>query len=162
MLDNVSIIIPLAPNEAAHNSLLESLKHTNAEVILSQKNGRATSLNAGAKQATREWLWFLHGDSIVSDKALTALDEAIHNHPDDLLYYDLKFAEGGLAKVNAVGANIRSRILNLPYGDQGLCLSKDQFNRIGGYDKPHRMAKIFCLSVKLNKRALQLLPCPAH
>ena len=41
----------------------------------------------------------------------------------------------GLAmQLNAAGANLRSRWLGLPFGDQGLVLPRASFERLGGFD----------------------------
>jgi hypothetical protein len=132
-LNHVSIIIPVASSETAHDQLLGDLKHLNNEIIVSSEGSRAKSLNAGAAQATQAFLWFLHADSRVSADNLTDLAQALEKRPDALHYFDLSYEENGLPTLNAWGANIRSRLFGLPYGDQGFCISKTLFNKIGGY-----------------------------
>ena len=51
MLDNVSIIIPVALNETAHEILLKDLESCGAEIIVSSEGSRAASLNVGAEKA---------------------------------------------------------------------------------------------------------------
>lgn len=133
VLNNVSIIVPLAPNEVQHKALLDDLKRTNAEIILSSEPSRAKSLNAGEKKAKHNILWFLHADSRVSKDNIQALNKAIATTPDAVHYFDLNFEQRGMIKLNALGANMRSYLFNLPYGDQGFCISKKSFDLIGGY-----------------------------
>jgi hypothetical protein len=132
-LEQVSIIIPTASNETAHERLLEDLKHLGTEIIVSSEVSRAKSLNAGAAKASRPFLWFLHADSSVRAENLIDLEQALMWRSDTLHYFDLAYEEGGLTSLNAWGANIRSRLCGLPYGDQGFCISKTLFERLGGY-----------------------------
>ena len=132
MLDRVSIIIPLAPDETAQDTLLKDLKGCGAEIIVSSEDTRAKSLNAGAKKAQKEFLWFLHADSRVTSENIGVLERCLKREPQALHYFFLKFGYG-FAAFNAWGANVRSAFFALPYGDQGFCLSKDVFETIGGY-----------------------------
>jgi len=132
-LEKVSIIIPVWHQETELNTLLKDLEGTGAEIILSEEGSRAKSLNGGAIKATREFLWFLHADSRISVENITRLNTSMLQSPDALLYFKLKFAEGGLSAINAHGANLRSSLFSLPYGDQALCVSKEQFQLIGNY-----------------------------
>lgn len=133
VLAQVSIIIPVAGGETAHELLLNDLKGLESEIIISSEGTRAVSLNKGAAKASQPFLWFLHADSRVSAENITDLAQAIENHAQALHYFDLAYEEGGLPALNALGANIRSRVFGLPYGDQGFCISKAVFDDIGGY-----------------------------
>ncbi|MCC6597787.1 MAG: hypothetical protein IT559_03255 [Alphaproteobacteria bacterium] len=133
VIDRVSIIIPVAPGETAHERLLEDIKHLNTEIIISSESSRAKSLNAGAAKARNPFLWFLHADSRVSAENISRLEQELTRRSNVLHYFDLAYEEGGLATLNAWGANIRSRLCGLPYGDQGFCISKTLFEKIGGY-----------------------------
>lgn len=145
MLDNVTIIIPVAPDEHAHKAVLDDLKNTQAEVILSSEGSRAKSLNMGADRAQHNILWFVHADSRINADNLSKLNQSLQHNPDSLHYFDLQFDGGGLVALNALGANIRSRILATPYGDQGLCISKSQFEKAGRYpeDVPYAEDLLF-------------------
>lgn len=132
-LEQVSIIIPIAPGETAHHRLLESLKPLSSEIIVSSEGSRAKSLNAGAARAQKPFLWFLHADTSLNKENFIALELALKREPNNLHYFDLSYTEGGLASLNAHGANIRSRLFGLPYGDQGFCISQHLFDTIGGY-----------------------------
>jgi len=134
LLSDISIIIPIAPDEDAHKTLLNDLKHTNAEIILSSSTSRAKSLNEGADKATRETLCFLHADTRINKAAINALENA--RNPNAINYFGLSYGRG-LTQLNAIGANLRSRLFALPYGDQGFTLTKHLFNQIGGFPESH-------------------------
>lgn len=99
--------------------------------------GRARQMNVAAGRANGEWLWFLHADSQLSEEAWPALNAFIRSDEDALGYFDLEFCDDGprLTALNAWGANLRSRLFGLPFGDQGFILRRDRFFKLGGFDE---------------------------
>ncbi len=101
--------------------------------------GRAAQLNAGAAAAQGRFLWFVHADSCLSPWVIKQLLVGISDRPQALHCFRLHFDNaGGLTnriKLNAVGANLRSRWLKVPFGDQGFCLSAQLFEQLGGYNE---------------------------
>ena len=99
---------------------------------------RGEQLRAGAALAKAEVLWFLHADSRLDDHSLAALKAACDKQDDNTLYYfNLAFYDGVLTRIHAWGANIRSRLLKAPYGDQGLLVRRSDYEAVGGYpDQP--------------------------
>ncbi len=157
-IEQVSIIIPAAPDEPALETLLGDLKPLDNEIIISSEGTRAKSLNAGAAKAQHKFLWFLHADSRVTKENILALDKSLQQNPDALHYFDLKFDTPSLPILNAWGANMRSRLFALPYGDQGFCISKKLFEEAGGYpeDIPYGEDLMFArkarqAGIKLNR-----------
>lgn len=130
----ISVIIPLAANENQHQALIASLP-AEWEIIPSQEGSRAKSLNMGAAKATGDYLWFLHADSQLDATCVPALHRTITQHPDALFYFDLAFSRDGLRLMwlNALGVRFRSRVLGAPFGDQGLCIGKALFEKLGGF-----------------------------
>lgn len=134
----LSIIIPIAPNE--DNLMVEDdLKSLpdDVEIIRGKSleiSGRAVQMNRGAKEAKGEFLWFLHSDSKLSGDSFIKLSKAIEQYPDKLHYFKLGFYDGSKAmKITEIGANLRSGLLGVPFGDQGFCISKKKFDKVGGY-----------------------------
>lgn len=160
LLDNVSIIIPTASNETKLDILLKDLESAGAEIITSSEVTRAKSLNAAASKATGEYLWFLHADSRISSDNLKALEMSLQENSESLRYFNLAFDGGFPTNINALGANLRSHIFGMPYGDQGLCISKTLFDKIGGYreDVPYGEDLIFVLTAKNLKIKLKNIP----
>ncbi|MBL4801419.1 MAG: glycosyltransferase family 2 protein [Emcibacter sp.] len=161
-LGNLSIIIPLGPYEDQLPALLDDLSvlGPDTEIILVScgdkplapiretglrcimaAQGRAIQQNAGAKAARYDLLWFLHADSRVTAEMLIMLEHSLAEAPEALHYFHLKFRKDGPRGMwlNEWGTRFRSQILKIPFGDQGFCLSKKQFERIGGFpeDAPY-------------------------
>jgi len=149
-LNNVSVIIPVWQQETELNKLLNDLAPYGAEIIQSSDGSRAKSLNTGAAQAKREFLWFLHADSRINQNSISALNKSISEHSKAVHYFELVFEKAGISAWNASWANLRSAWFKLPYGDQGLCVSKAQFEKINGYpeDTPYGEDLLFIRKAK--------------
>lgn len=160
VLENVSIVIPVAVGEVAHEVLLGDLEGLGSEIIISSEGTRAASLNAGAARAGRKFIWFLHADSRVDAMCFEALAERLERTPEGLHYFDLGFDGGGLMAVNAVGANVRSRLFGWAYGDQGFCISQAQFEAVGGYreDVVYGEDLLFVRTVRVAGVSLRRVP----
>lgn len=105
-----------------------------AELVRSPK-GRGTQMAAGAKASRGEWLLFLHSDTALSEGWAHDIRKHMvecHDHPG---YFRLAFDAKGFAPWFVSGwANIRAALFGLPYGDQGLLVSRLEYNRAGGFD----------------------------
>lgn len=152
-LKNVSIIIPARPDELYLENLLSDLKKLNleAQIIVSEEGSRAKSLNEGAKKSNRDFLWFLHADSNITLDNIRSLEENLRKKPHQLHFFDLEYSkEVYFCFLNAFGANIRSRLFSLPYGDQGFCISKENFLKTSFFheDTPYGEDLLFALEAK--------------
>lgn len=154
-MQDISIIIPVAPNDDAWRNLIDTLPHRDkfAEIILvghslpsngleqniiyisSRKNGRASNMNYAASVAKSKFLWFVHADSHISETAIHALVESTNTYPNRLHYFNLQFSEYPIMKLNSWGVKFRSDILKCPFGDQAFCVAAELFHKIGGYDE---------------------------
>ena len=103
--------------------------------VVLQSGSRAEKMNAGSLYAKQPFLWFLHADTRLSPRAVTALCEQLETYPERLHYFALRFKEEGLKfmRINEFGVMLRSRFLGMPFGDQGFCLSKEGFSRASCY-----------------------------
>ena len=149
-LENISVIIPVWKQETEIKKLLNDLEPFGAEIIKCSEGSRAKSLNVGAAKASREFLWFLHADSRINQHNINTLIQSIEKHPNAVHYFGLVFENAGLSAWNASWANLRSSWFKLPYGDQGLCVSKTQFKKIGAYpeDTPYGEDLLFIRKAK--------------
>ncbi len=98
--------------------------------------GRGTQIRAGCVLASRTWLLILHADSSLpaewADTVRAFVTAPEHRHR--AAYFRLAFDEDSWpARRTAALANLRSRLLALPYGDQGLLISRTLLDEIGGF-----------------------------
>ena len=101
--------------------------------FLSTPIGRGNQMAAAARVARGDWLLFLHSDSVLGRDWQSAVIRHLSN-PEQAAYFKLRFDEATFpARTVAGWANFRSRWLGLPYGDQGLLISKRLYKRIGGH-----------------------------
>ncbi|NUO19059.1 TIGR04283 family arsenosugar biosynthesis glycosyltransferase [bacterium] len=156
--ESVSVIIPTLNEEKRLPKLLEflaleqprpevivvdggSLDHTRdkaeiwADKVLVTGAGRGRQLNLGAEHARGDILWFLHADSEPPRHSVAKILEVMHNRPElSGGAFRLKFDRSSLSlRAIAYGANIRSRVFSMPWGDQGLFVRKPVFMELGGF-----------------------------
>jgi len=110
----------------------EIAQQCQARVVVCQK-GRGIQLNAGAALASGEYLLFLHADAQLPEGYDATIRDVLH-HGAIAGAFRLRINHDtpGLRMV-ASFANLRSRILQRPYGDQGLFLRSQTFFEMGGF-----------------------------
>ena len=98
--------------------------------------GRGTQLAAGAERATGEWLLFLHADTALDpgwEKVVRAfMDEPGNAGRIGYFRFGLDDSSPGARWLEAAVA-MRCRLLRLPYGDQGMLMSRALYHRLGGF-----------------------------
>lgn len=205
---DLSIVIPLAPNEKLNPKLMECLSlmklSGSAEVILVSSDegtlstcmdedggghetrealeqsksvlalplrsivapsGRASCMNAGAAESTGQVLWFLHADCYFSNQSMKAVNQQLEKiciqlETNKIFYWNLAFYDGGgLINLNQWGVRFRSHFLKTPFGDQGLCMTKQLFEALGGYDvtAPYGEDHLFIRQARRHNIAIESL-----
>lgn len=95
--------------------------------------GRGGQIARGVAASAGDWLLILHADTHLSDGWTSAARAHMTAYPDRAGYFRLSFrAQGAAPRLVAGGANLRSRLLGLPYGDQGLLISRKLLAEVGG------------------------------
>ena len=96
--------------------------------------GRGRQMNAGAEIARGEVLLFLHADTQLPDGAFAAIWEAVGDGRCVGGAFELGFDSSRIIyRTIAYWGNVRNRLSKVPFGDQGIFIRKDYFERIGGY-----------------------------
>ena len=102
--------------------------------LLVAKRGRGNQMNEGARVGTCDVLLFLHADSIFPSDGFSAISKALENTDIVGGAFRLKIDSHSLfLKFIATMANMRSSLFGLPYGDQGIFVRREIFNKMGGY-----------------------------
>ena len=158
--EKISIIIPVLNELNTIAATLASTAGTNVEVIvvdggsvdgtldlvkslgvtvLSSPAGRAVQMNAGAVVATGDILLFLHADTLLPPEFDTMIRTVMSPSPAGSQVavagaFSLQIdAPARSFRAIECGVNWRSRLLQLPYGDQAIFLRATTFDRLGGF-----------------------------
>ena len=135
---------------------IKKLSNEIGAVFIKGQKGRGIQLHRGAMKATGKWILFIHSDTVLPSGWAIAFLKHIKNQ-ENAGYCKLSFDDPSLmAKLMSFGANLRSSIFKLPYGDQGLLISKKLYNEIGGYPDLPLMEDVAI--VKFLKQKIQVVP----
>lgn len=96
--------------------------------------GRARQLNHGAAVAGGDILLFLHADTLLPEGFQAEVEACLARPGAVAGAFRLRLVgrQRGLGLV-AWGANVRSRLAQLPYGDQGLFMARGMFRAMNGF-----------------------------
>lgn len=102
--------------------------------VIECRRGRARQMNHGARHAQGEILLFLHADCLVPEGAFGMVRKALEGPGVLAGAFDLRINHPGARfRVVEWGANVRSRLTRVPYGDQGLFMMAETFRLMGGF-----------------------------
>lgn len=131
-----------------------SLARAAGAVIVRGAPSRGGQLLRGAAAAGGEWLLFLHADTVLPPGWAGCVQA--HLPTGRPAFFRLRFDRGGrAARLVAGWANLRARLLRLPYGDQGLLISRAEYDRVGGYPDIPLMEDV-ALARRLGRRLVAL------
>lgn len=178
-LSEVAVVVPVGPGDDAWRGLLEQLSGAGpfSEIVLAAAEpapadlpedvrwiqcprGRAGQLNAGARATRAPFLWFLHADSRLASDTLASLERALRDAPGALHFFDLRFLDDGppLMRLNELGVRLRARWGGMPFGDQGFCLRRGVWERLGGFRTDVAYGEDHLLAWKARQSRVPLRP----
>ena len=184
----LSVIIPVGPGDQAWHGLLPQLAGLpeSTELIISacepvpdeestrldsvchachwlqSRPGRAYQLNRGIEFGQGRMLWLLHADSRPTPDVIQQVCQWVDQHKEGWLYFDLAFDDRlwGRMQLNTIGARLRSRLFDLPFGDQGWLISRQRFEHVGPFDASWHRGED--LEWAMRARRHQLKPVPSQ
>ncbi len=134
---------------------IEALADATGARLVRAKRGRGHQLATAALVARSGWLMFLHADTRPLDGWIGAVRDHLERAPDHAAFFKLRFRSSHpMSRVTAAWANIRARVLALPYGDQGLLIPASLYERIGGYPDIPLMEDV-AIADRLGRRHLR-------
>ena len=129
--------------------------------LIEAPKGRGGQLRAGAQAARGDWLLFLHADTRLAADWRSAVDAHARDHPGKAGYFRLRLADNAWqARAVERGVAVRTALLGLPYGDQGLLISRRLYDVVGGYRSLPLMEDVD-LAGRLGRRRLGALRADA-
>jgi rSAM/selenodomain-associated transferase 2 len=125
--------------------------------------GRGIQMNRGAAAAKGDILIFLHADTRLPPGAVSRVRTALGGRGIAAGAFDLAIdSRKRVFRLIERGANLRSRITRMPYGDQAIFIRKDFFTRIGGFPEIPVMEDVDLMRrVKRNGGRIRILEAPA-
>jgi rSAM/selenodomain-associated transferase 2 len=131
-----------------------------ARLVLSAP-GRGVQLAAGAQSAEGDWLVFVHADTRLEPGWRQEADRHMARQPDRAACFRFRLdAREWQARLVERAVALRVRLLGLPYGDQGLLVSRRLYEEIGGY-RPLPLMEDFDLVRRIGRHRLERLPVAA-
>ena len=101
-------------------------------VFIEGTRGRGMQIKRGIEKSCGDWILVLHADTSLSvgwsEKIFPKIDKKF------ACYFKLKFkSKSVFAYILEIWVNLRSKVFDLPYGDQGLLIHRDLLTSIGGF-----------------------------
>jgi rSAM/selenodomain-associated transferase 2 len=122
--------------------------------IVHAGRGRGVQLRAGCAAAHGDWLLALHADTRLEGAWIGAVRRHLAHRPDRAGYFRLRFEDPApIARIWEAGVAFRCAALALPFGDQGLLISRRLYEAVGGYE-PLPLLEDFRLVRRLGRRRL--------
>ncbi len=104
--------------------------------VLKSPSGRGPQMTAGAAAACASWLLFLHADTVLDEGWILAVRNFIASPGSEdraaVFRFALDDADPRARRIEGL-VRWRGRALALPYGDQGLLISRKLYDALGGF-----------------------------
>jgi rSAM/selenodomain-associated transferase 2 len=153
----ISIIVPVLNEEALINKFLRHLRERapDAEVIIADgssndetvdlakdhcdclvqtKPNRGAQMNAGARVARGDVLWFLHADAEVPPAALTEIEQALQDRHVAGGFFRIRIPQRNpVYRLTDSFSHYAGLLLRMRCGDHGFFCRREIFARVGGF-----------------------------
>ena len=151
-----SLELIVSDGGSADETVVKAKKY--AEVVRAAR-GRGAQMNAGAKKAAGEILWFIHADCLPHQDSVKAMRRIVQNDAvvGGAFEYNLD-GKGFLYRRTEFNSNIKNKVFKLFFGDMGIFVRRDIFQEMGGYKEIPLMEDMdFCKRLK-KKGKIVILP----
>jgi rSAM/selenodomain-associated transferase 2 len=118
--------------------------------IMPSSRGRGVQMNTGARAARGEILWFLHADCLPHADSVREMDEVLSNAAVVGGGFEYNLNHPGLIfRLTEFFSNRKNRLLGLIYGDMGIFVRREIFEKMGGFGEIPLMEDMdFCRRLK--------------
>jgi len=130
LTDNEELIV--VDGGSSDRTVSVAYKYTDKVYVT--KRGRGYQMNFGAERASGDILLFLHADCTLPEEGFRIIRNVLKDNRISAGAFDLSIVHPKLRfRIIEYGANLRSRITSIPYGDQGLFMKREVFEQLGGF-----------------------------
>jgi rSAM/selenodomain-associated transferase 2 len=144
----------------------EGIAESAGATFLRSERGRGQQMQAGAALARRRWLLFLHADTVLlppwEDEAVRFMRSVdFGERPEAAAAFRFALDDSGVwARLLESMVRLRCLLLRLPYGDQGLLISRKLYDEVGGF-QPLTLMEDVDMARRLGRRRIACLPADA-
>lgn len=123
---------------------------------------RGAQLHAGAEVARGPWLLFLHADTQLQagwEAGARKFMREVETRAADpaAAVFEFQLDDQGIApRILEAVVGVRTRVFKFPYGDQGLLISKQLYQQVGGY-RPLELMEDVDLIRRIGRKRLHVL-----
>jgi rSAM/selenodomain-associated transferase 2 len=117
----------------SEDATLKIARDAGATVIVGER-GRGQQLRAGAGAARKPWLLFLHADTALERGWAEEAEAFMKGGGGSAAAFRFRLADSGFQpRLLESAVALRCRFFALPYGDQGLLISRKLYDAVGGF-----------------------------
>jgi rSAM/selenodomain-associated transferase 2 len=117
----------------SEDATLKIAEDAGATVIVGER-GRGQQLRAGAERARKPWLLFLHADTALERGWVGDVQAFMKKGGDSAAAFRFRLADSGFQpRLLESAVALRCKLFALPYGDQGLLISRKLYDAVGGF-----------------------------
>jgi len=129
--------------------------------VIAGERGRGQQLRAGAEAAKKPWLLFLHADTALEKGWAGEVQAFMKKGEDAAAAFRFRFADSGFKpRLLESAVALRCKLFALPYGDQGLLISRKLYNAVGGF-APIPLMEDVDFAHRLGRRRIVMLKTAA-
>ena len=113
-----------------------SIARPRCDRLLESRKQRAAQMNAGVRHASADIFWFLHADSRLPKHADELIRDALARSGRSWGFFQVRLSGSNLMlRIVERMMNWRSNLTGIASGDQGMFVSRELFERIGGFQE---------------------------